>query len=88
MDPLTLQIIIAFAFGIIFVVMLFVLAIKFPLPTAFQYNVFRIILSLAAAGATAMMLGFIDSGVHPTTGLLIRACGALAVFAIVFCFKL
>lgn len=87
MDALTAQIIIAFAFGVTFVVALMVLAIKFPRPTPFQYNVFRIVLSLAAAGAAAMIPGFINIEVNPTTGLLIRAGGALAVFVIVFFFN-
>ena len=74
-------------FGVTFVVALIVLAIKFPHPTPFQYNVFRIVLSLAAAGAAAMMPGFINIEVSATTGLLIRAGGALAVFVIIFFFN-
>lgn len=87
METLTAQIIIAFIFGVTFVVALIVLAIKFPHPTPFQYNVFRIVLSLAAAGAAAMIPGFINIQVNPTTGLLIRAGGALAVFVVVFFFN-
>ncbi len=87
MKPLTAQIVIAFVFGVTFVVALIVLAIQFPRPTPFQYNVFRIVLSLAAAGAAAMIPGFINIEVSATTGLLIRAGGALAVFVIVFFFN-
>ena len=87
MDSLTAQIIIAFTFGLTFVVTLIVLAIKFPHPTPFQYNVFRIVLSLAVAGAAAMIPGFITVELNPTTELLIRAGGALAVFVIVFFFN-
>ena len=60
MNPLSAQVVIAFAFGIIFVIALIILAIKFPHPTSFQYNVFRIVLSLAAAGVAAMIPGFIN----------------------------
>jgi|SRR5712664_3090858 len=87
MEPITAQIIIAFSFGVTFVAALIILAIRFPEPTSFQYNVFRIVLSLAAAGAAAMIPGFINIEVNPTTGLLIRAGGAIAVFVVVFFFN-
>jgi len=83
----SVQIIVAFTFGVGFVIALLVLAIKFPRPTPFQHNVFRVVLSLAAAGTAAMIPGFINIKVNPSTGLLIRAGGALAVFVIVFFFK-
>lgn len=87
MEQLTSQIIIAFIFGVTFIVTLIVLAIAFPKPTSFQYGTFRIILALAAAGVAAMIPGFISLEVNPTVGLLIRAGGALAVFVIVFFFN-
>ena len=37
----TIQIAITFAFGVIFIATLIVLAIKFPHPTPFQHDVFR-----------------------------------------------
>src|SRR4030095_7857364 len=70
-----------------FVVTLLVIAFRFPSPTAFQYNVFRIVLSLAAAGTAAMIQGFTDLQLSATTNLFIRAGGALAVFLIVFFFN-
>lgn len=70
----------AFIFGVIFIIALIILAIAFPQPTSFQYTVFRIVLALAAAGAAAMFPGFIEVAVP---GWL-RAGGALAVFVIVF----
>ena len=78
------QLIIAFSFGVTFVVTLIVLAIRFPNPTAFQYTVFRTILSLAAAGAAAMIPGFLNVELSATQAFLLRAGGALAVFVIVF----
>jgi len=87
MDFITAQIIMAFGFGVTFVVMMVVLAIKFPHPTPFQYNIFRIVISLATAGAAAMIPGFINVELEQTAGLLIRGGGALAVFAIVFFFN-
>lgn len=84
---MTTQIVIAFVFGVTFIVGLMVLAVAFPKPTPFQYKVFRIVLSLAVAGAAAMVPGFINLEVSLTAGLLIRAGGALAVFVIVFFFN-
>jgi hypothetical protein len=73
----------AFAFGVVFVTALLVLAVKFPEPTSFQYMVFRIVLALAAGGVGAMIPGFLKVEVKPG----IRAGGALAVFVIVFFFN-
>ncbi len=81
------QVKIAFGFGVAFVVALLCLAVVFPTPTVFQYNVFRIVLSLAAAGVAAMIPGFIELKLSTIAGLLIRAGGALAVFVIVFFFN-
>lgn len=84
---LTSQIIVAFIFGVFFIVAMLVLALKFPKPTLFQYNIFRVVFALAAAGVAAMIPGFINLEVKPSVGLLIRAGGALAVFIIVFFFN-
>ncbi len=84
MDSISNQVIVAFSFGVIFVIALMVIAIKFPNPTPFQYNVFRIILSLAAAGVGAMIPGFITAKTNDTSFLFISAGGALAVFGIVY----
>jgi hypothetical protein len=70
----------AFAFGVIFVIVLLVLAIKFPEPTPFQYTVFRIVLALAAAGVAAMIPGFLNVNLSKA----VRAGGALGVFVIVY----
>ncbi len=70
----------AFLFGIAFLVVMVVIAIRFPNPTAFQYTIFRTVLSLAAAGVAAMIPGFITVSVSRW----IRAGGALAVFAVVY----
>ena len=87
MDSITTQAIIAFVFGVVFVITLLVIAVRFPNPTPFQYNIFRIILSLASAGVAAMIPGFLNVDINSTTGLLIRAGGALAVFVIVYFFN-
>lgn len=69
-----------FAFGVVFIVALLVLAIAFPEPTPFQYTVFRIVLALAAAGVAALIPGFIELKI----AAWIRAGGAMAVFVIVY----
>ena len=87
MDPLAPQIVLAFIFGAIFITTLIVLAVAFPKPTSFQEGVFRIVLSLAAAGVASMIPGFLNVELGPSIGVLVRAGGALAVFAIVFFFN-
>ena len=72
--------ILAFTFGVIFVVVLLVAAFAVPNPTAFQYTVFRIVLALAAAGVAAMFSGFLNLQISNW----LKAGGALAVFAIVY----
>lgn len=70
----------AYVFGVVFVVVLLVLALAVPNPTEFQYTVFRIVLALAAAGVAAMVPGFLEV----TVSTWIRAGGALAIFVIVY----
>jgi hypothetical protein len=69
-----------FAFGVVFVVALLVLAIAFPEPTPFQYTVFRIVLALAVAGVAALIPGFVELNI----AAWLKAGGAMAVFAIVY----
>jgi hypothetical protein len=69
-----------FACAIVFLTLLIVLAIALPEPTPFQLTVFRVVLSLSAAGFAAFIPGFIHFEIKPT----LRAGGALAVFAIVY----
>jgi hypothetical protein len=73
----------AFILGVIFVIALLTLAIAVPEPTDFQYLVFRVVLSLAAAGAASMIPGSIQVEIANW----LRAGGALAVFVIVFFFN-
>jgi hypothetical protein len=73
----------AFFFGVVFIVVLIVLAIFFPNPSPFQYTVFRIVLSLAAAGTATMIPGFLEVNLSNR----IRAAGALGVFVVVFWFN-
>jgi hypothetical protein len=81
------QVVVAFIFGVSFFITLLVVAVKFPNPTPFQYSVFRIILSLAAAGVAAMIPGFINLELKTGAELFIRAGGAIAVFVVIFFFN-
>ena len=76
----TIQIALAFIFGVVFVGTLMVAAIAIPNPSPFQFFVFRIVLALAAAGVAAMIPGFLEV----KFGKWLRATGAIAVFAIVY----
>jgi hypothetical protein len=71
---------VALIFGVIFVAAILALAIVFPQPSPFQYLVFRIVLSIAAAGFVSMTPGFLEI----TVSNWLRAGGALAVFAVIF----
>jgi len=71
-----------FAFSVVFVVALLVLAIFFPTPTTFQYEVFKIVLALAAGGVALIIPGFLHLRVP-----FLRAGGPLAVFGVTYFFS-
>jgi hypothetical protein len=71
---------IVFIFGVVFTIAILGLAILFPEPKPFQYNVFKTVLALACAGIAAFIPGFIQV----TINTYIRAGGAIAVFVIIF----
>lgn len=73
----------AYLFGVTFVVVILAIAIFIPKPEPFQYEVFKIVLALATAGVAAFIPGFISVEV----GKWVRAGGAIAVFVIVFFFS-
>jgi hypothetical protein len=70
----------AFSFGVVFVLTILTLSLKFPNPTPFQFNTFRTVLALAAGGVAAMIPGFLTV----TVKNWVRAGGALAVFVLVY----
>jgi hypothetical protein len=74
------QQLLAFGFGVVFVIVLLALAVAFPTPSSFQYDIFKSVLALAAAGVAAMIPGFLVV----TVGGWLRAGGAMAVFAVVY----
>ena len=74
---------IGFAMGFIFIIMIFISAILFPAPTQYQLFVFRVILSIAAAGIGGILAGFISVDTK-IKGISIRAGGALAFGLLVY----
>ncbi|MBC7987537.1 MAG: DUF4019 domain-containing protein [Sphingomonadaceae bacterium] len=74
--------ILAFAFGLVFVVSLLIIAVFIPNPTPFSYTIFRIVMALAAAGVGAVLPGFIEVSFKN----LLRAGGAIALFVVVYFF--
>lgn len=76
----SIRIILAFTFGVVFIMMVLGLAIWLPNPSGFQYLIFRLVAALAAGGVVAVMPGFIEV----KFGKWLRAGGTLAVFAIVY----
>lgn len=78
-----LQTILAYVFGVCFVVVLLVISFVQPEPSGFQYTVFRTVLALAGAGTVAVFPGFIEV----RFGSWLRAGGALAVFAVLYFFN-
>jgi hypothetical protein len=69
-----------FAFGVIFVVVILVLAFFVPNPSPMLYLVMRVILSLATASVATLLTGFINIQIPN----FLKAGGAFAVFVIVF----
>jgi TIR domain len=74
------QVICAFAFGVVFIVVMLVIAIDIPYPPDFRFLTFRVILALAAGGIAGMLTGFISAGISK----VVRAGGALAAFAAIY----
>jgi len=68
-----------FVFGVVFLTTLLVLAVWLPNPTSWQYQLFRVLLALAAAGVAAMIPGSMEVSLSNW----LKAGGALAVFALV-----
>jgi len=82
--PGTWEKIAAFAFGVVFLLLMIVIAIFIKNPTHFQYKFFQVALALAAAGVGAVIPGLIQVEVNQKYMPLIRAGGAIALFILVY----
>jgi len=72
---------ISITFGIVSIVVLLVISLFIPNPSAYQYTIFRIILAISTACCAAGLTGFIEV----TISNWVKAGGAFAVFVIVYC---
>jgi hypothetical protein len=88
MSQQRLQSILGFVFGTVFVVTILTLVTLLPNPTPAQYEIFRIVIALAAGGVAAVIPGLLNIqmqfGLTEGQKLAIQAGGALAVFVIVY----
>ncbi|MBE1163037.1 DUF4019 domain-containing protein [Dyella acidiphila] len=73
-----------FTFGVVFLLLMLGIVLKFPQPTPIQYLTFRIILSLAAAGFAAMLPGALHLQLPLIVKGTVQAGGAIAVFVLVY----
>jgi|688.fasta_scaffold480969_1 hypothetical protein len=72
----------AYITAIVFIACILIIAIFIPNPSSFQYTIFRIITSLAAAGFIAFVPGFLEVKINN----YVRATGAIAAFVLVYFF--
>lgn len=84
---LTIDKLLAFVFGIVFILALLVIAIVMDSPSGSQQATFRVILALAAGGIGAVIPGLLDVKMDSGKHFSLRAAGALALFVIVFWFN-
>ena len=73
-----------FVFGVVFLTAILVLVVAIPYPTPIQLFAFRLTLALSAAGVGALLPGFLNIEVPLPVRGMIRAGGALALFASVW----
>ena len=78
----SVETLLAFVFGVIFVLLLLFLQ-----PKEGQEQIFRIVISLAAAGVAAVIPGMVNISATGGKRFTIRAAGAMAVFVIVYLFN-
>lgn len=80
------QIVTAFFFGAMFLTAILVLVVLIPNPTPAQFLVFRIVISLAAAGIVGVFSGYLHVQ-GQIAKWAIRGGGAFAVFLVVYFFS-
>jgi hypothetical protein len=81
-----LNLILAFVFGVLFLVTISTLVVFIPNPTKAQAQVFSVVLALAAGGFASVLSGMLNVRLNLTSRVAIGATGALAVFVIVYFF--
>ncbi|MFJ9990064.1 DUF4019 domain-containing protein [Pseudomonas putida] len=76
-----------FIFGVVFLIAMLVLVVQIPYPSPTQWFAFRLTLALSAAGVGALLPGFLNIEAPLPLKGVIRAGGALALFAAVWFFN-
>ena len=74
----------AFLFGVIFLLALLIIAILIESPSDSQQRIFRAILALASGGIGAVIPGLLNIKMESGKHFSLRAAGALALFVIVY----
>ena len=82
----TYEVVIAIAFGLIALTTIFITSLFIPNPSQNQIFVFRLIISLGAAGVGAVLPGFLLIQGN-WNKFAVRAGGALALFFLVYFFN-
>jgi hypothetical protein len=82
---LNINTLLAFAFGVLFVSAMLGFAVGFPNPTPFQFNVFIVVLALAAGGVGSVLPGTLSVNLPNLPA--VRAGGAIAMFVLVLVFR-
>jgi hypothetical protein len=79
-----LGIVLAFAFGCVFLAIVLALAFKGGSLDDRQFEILRIVLALAGGGVGGVIPGFLDLNVKASTKWALRAGGGLAVFVVLY----
>jgi len=80
---LDINVLLGFAFGVLFLAVMLSFSIYFPNPTDSQLRIWIPALALSAAGVGAILPGFLEVRYKN----LVRATGALGMFVLVYLFK-
>jgi hypothetical protein len=81
-----LNLILGFACGLILIATILTLVVLIPHPSDRQFQVFCVVLALAAGGFASVLSGMLSVRLNLTKKVAIGATGALAVFVIVYFF--
>ena len=79
-----LYVILAFAFGVVFLAAILALVVLIPDPTKVQRIVFITVMALASGGVSTTISGMLNVNIKLGNQLVVGAAGALAVFVIAF----
>lgn len=78
------SVVLAFAFGSIFLLVVLLLAFDGSPLDDRQFEILRIVVALAGGGIGGIIPGFLDLNVKPSAKATLRAGGGLAVFVVLY----